>query len=88
MLYNYITLNPSKKAEVMKYLFFSEFKTTVSPICCPAPGLVAIFGRTVLFLVASLEDLLRRSFPFEINLSLITIKTNQKQKEDIFKLNM
>ena len=88
MFYTYITLNPSKKAEVMKYLFFSEFKTTVSPICCPAPGLVAIFGRTVLFLVASLEDLLRRSFPFEINLSLITIKTFQKQKEDIFKLNM
>ena len=88
MFYTYITLKPSKKAEVMKYLFFSEFKTTVSPICCPAPGLVAIFGRTVLFLVASLEDLLRRSFPFEINLSLITIKTNQKQKEDIFKLNM
>ena len=72
----------------MKYLFFSEFKTTVSPICCPAPGLVAIFGRTVLLRVASLEDLLRRSFPFEINLSLITIKTFQKQKEDIFKLNM
>ena len=65
MLCYYITLNPSKKAEVMKYLFFSEFKTTVSPICCPAPGLVAIFGRTVLFLLASLDDLLRRTFPLK-----------------------